>query len=433
LRVAALDLFGFPSRLPRGVTCSAVHESGATWGPREFEPSDLDDAVGLLEGATFPREGAWWVSVRGDGLDSGWDLPVRVAESPRTLRWGDLHWHTNRSDGSRSPQEGYVYARDIVGLDFTAKTDHDYHARHPCLDERSWNETIELAKEYEAPGEFAALVAWEYTWNSGHHNVYFRGLDGPYLPVSQYPEIEGIWEKLTPGEAITIPHHPASTKQPHMRWEHRDARFQTVVEIFSNKGNSEAPTGPLTTLSRRDPRENPSRPGSAQEGWSLGASFGVIGSTDTHYSVPGAPIRVRNALDDQYDAGPGICAMWIDTLDRESVFDALLAGDTYATTGPRIRVEFDAHVEEGVLRSCSGDVIGAGEIESVEVIGIPRDGPAPFPVVASVPIRPSLRHVEFDGIPLTGVADLRGVYLRVTQKDSEMAWSSPVFVESEGR
>ena len=426
IRVAALDEFGFPSRLPTGVRCAARHESGESWGPVAIPASHVDPAVGLLEDVAFPLDGAWWVSASGAELEPGWELPVLVGEDTRALRWGDLHWHTNRSDGSRSPREGYHYAREIVGLDFTAKTDHDFHARQGCMNDSTWAETIELARELDVPGRFTVLVGWEYTWNSGHHNVYFRGLEGPYCPVNVYTAIEEVWDKLRPGNAITIPHHPAATKQPSMDWSHRDGRFQTVVEIYSNKGNSEAPLSPLTIRALNDPRVDFRRPGSVQEGWSTGARFGLIGSTDTHYGVPGTPIRVRNALDDEHLAGPGICALWSDELTRDAVFDALIEGRTYATTGPRIRVEFDASLEEGKLSTCSATVLATAELESIDVIGIPWEGGPPFPVVASVPDVRDRFAVARD-LPIERADELRGVYLRVTQRDTQMAWSSPVW------
>ena len=44
---------------------------------------------------------------------------------PYQLFWGDIHGHSNLSDGVCSVDDYYIYARDVAGLDFTALTDHD--------------------------------------------------------------------------------------------------------------------------------------------------------------------------------------------------------------------------------------------------------------------------------------------------------------------
>jgi hypothetical protein len=436
--VAALDSFGFPSLLPEGIEGRAVHESGSESGAIPVVSSNLDDAVGFF-GTSLPEEGVWWVSARAAGLNPGWDLPVVVGDEVTSLlRWGDLHWHSNHSDGSRSPHEGFRYARNVVGLDFTAKTDHDVNYLYGCMTERSWEETRMLADEYEDPGRFAVLLGWEWTNNLGHHNVYYRDLEGPYLPVPDYRTPEDLWAALPPGRALTIPHHPGVTGQPRMQWEHHDPRFQTVVEIFSNKGSSEVPIGPLMSFTAREDPEDPRpRRGSLQEGLSLGREFAIIASTDNHYALPGTPIRLKNVLTDEYPAGPGICAVWVSSLDRASLFDALAEGRTYGTTGPRVRIELESFDGETGGTGVRGRVIGTDTLRSVELVGIPKSGDPPFATVAEFEPgedrRIALVHWEPDAANAHGprADDIRGAYLRVTQEDSEMAWSSPAYFDSE--
>jgi len=58
---------------------------------------------------------------------------VVLPQTPRVL-WGDLHGHSNLSDGSGSAEDYFRYARDIAGLDLAVLTDHDHvgrrHARY---------------------------------------------------------------------------------------------------------------------------------------------------------------------------------------------------------------------------------------------------------------------------------------------------------------
>jgi hypothetical protein len=315
-----------------------------------------------------------------------------------------------------------VYARDIVRLDFTAKTDHDFHTIFSCMDEADWEETVRLTDEFNDPGRFATLLGWEYTYSGGHENVYFRDR-GRYEPLSVRTSPEELWAVLTPGEVITIPHHPAGgINVPYMHWEHRDPRFIKAVEVFSLHGNGETPLAPLGPRSRGETREDRRpRKGSAQEAMSLGLEFSILASTDNHTSTPANPVQ-HTRID--LPVGSGLCAVWLEELRRENIFDAIVAGRTYGTTGPRIRLEFrrlrDSQGEAGV----EGLVIGAADLAAVELIGV-RDGiEPPFPVLASFPSKGRICRFRWELGGDGGAC--RAVYLRVTQVDEEMAWSSPL-------
>lgn len=430
--VAALDAFGFPAAsLPEGVRITATHESGAKEGPFLPSGSARDPSARRAE-VTFDRDGVWWLSAEASGLDGPWDLPVVVgSEGPLGLVFGDLHWHTNRSDGSRSPQEGYRYARDVVGLDFTAKTDHDIHYSYPCLTAETWQESKDLVREFDDPGRFAALLGYEWTSALGHENVYYRDPVGDLLTCSEYVQPPKLWAALPPGKAITIPHHPASLAQPHMDWQFHDDRFVKTVEVYSNKGNSEQPNGRCAPRARGKRSEEDDRPrkGSLQEGWSLGRNYYLLASTDNHLSTPGNPVRERLRFEADDCPGHGLCGAWVRELTHEEIFDALVEGRTYGTTGPRIHVELSPWQEGDVVRGVVGRVVGTAAVREVRLVGIPRQGEPPFPERWIVDDDPHERIVRLRWSRDDG-PEFRGVYLRVTQEDGEMAWSSPVFFGS---
>lgn len=85
--------------------------------------------------------------------------------------FGQLHAHTELSDGTGTPMEAYTYARDVAGLDFFAVTDHG-----EMLDfwpwQHEWEDVLEAAEATNQPGSYAAL--WGFEWSNpllGHINV----------------------------------------------------------------------------------------------------------------------------------------------------------------------------------------------------------------------------------------------------------------------
>lgn len=82
--------------------------------------------------------------------------------------FGNLHSHTNLSDGERTPEEAFLYARDTGKLDFMAITDHLEQ-----IDPIEWYNLIVTAGEMTSNGSFVALYGYE--WGSplhGHVNVF---------------------------------------------------------------------------------------------------------------------------------------------------------------------------------------------------------------------------------------------------------------------
>ncbi len=270
---------------------------------------------------------------------AGRSNPMEVlAEAPREpIYWGDLHSHTRFSsaDGVGAPEDAYVYARRISGLDFYAMTDHsggdcENLRERLCPDE--WDDYLALADRFDAPGAFAALQAYEASFGApfGHHNVYFRDRPGPLLDPDQV-SLPELWNALTAGEALTIPHH--TMKMPEVvDWSQADdPELRRNFEIYSAHGLSEAydQTHPLAF--EQSLFTNPStttRTGmSAQRAWTEGYELSAIASSDDHRAQPGQPHF-------------GLTAVRASELSRGGVFQALYDRQTYATTGERILLDF---------------------------------------------------------------------------------------------
>ncbi len=390
--------------------------------------------------------------------------------------YGELHGHSwfsmdARVFGATPPDEYYRYARDVGGLDFAALTDHDSPDGISVRPEL-WDYVMRLADEYNQPGHFVTFKAFEWTSGEGHHellrhwsggdaqaflddhtvwghrNVFFPGSEVPAVLFShadadaQRPE--DLWRKLREHGALAIPHHPLGGPVPAMKWQHFEPDLERLVELYSIHGNSEAMGAPLQIYNPYH-FEGPSSPHSVQQALESGLRFGLIGATDTHSGWGGngttrpdasLPETMTEWLrSDVYGGVPvkggGLAGVYAQELTRAAIWEALLARRTFATTGPRMVAALEA---DGVFM---GGVVHVAPGRRVE-LGIEARGSTSLTKLELIQSGPKIREFPVQAGMLTysltwtaqepAVAGSSYYYLRVTQADGEMAWSSPVFV-----
>lgn len=371
----------------------------------------------------LPSEpGRYRILARADGLEEGLSNPLTTRSNPgsRRLVWADLHGHSALSDGTGSADDYHFYAKYVAGLDAASLTDHDQHGLFP-LSEGAWKEQQKIARAYNEPGKYVAMMGYEYTnWVSGHRNVYFRGEGGPVLAWSDslYDTPPELHAALEADRALTVPHHTAGQPIP-IDWSYHDPILEPLVEITSVHGVSEYVGAPGAV---RGAKEGHTVIDALDRGYRLA----FIGSGDGHVGHPGRRLSPFPW---------GMAGLWVDELTRDGVFEALKRRSVFATTGPRIVVRFsvggvpmgsvaESGSEAGDTSAAPlpvlGEVLGTQPIELIEIVknGEPIVGFAPD----DEPLSPKIS-LEIDAA--------RGdyLYLRVTQSDQAMAWSSPVWVE----
>jgi len=196
-----------------------------------------------------------------------------------------------------------------------------------------WQEVIETADRHDAPGDFTALIGWE--WSSipagaNLHRVVFTsaGADvaGKFFPFSSidsmYPEDLWQWLDETSAETgaafVSIPHNSNISKgymfpdETRLRgtpidaaWVEQRAKWETVVEVTQLKGDSEtdpivSPDDPFADfetyphyIQQNGPPYDPGPGDYARSALRAGLAiearlgenpyrFGMIGSTDAH-------------------------------------------------------------------------------------------------------------------------------------------------------
>jgi hypothetical protein len=343
---------------------------------------------------------------------------VVLPQTPRVL-WGDLHGHSNFSDGSGTPEDYFRYARDVAGLDVSVLTDHDHVGRR-MLDASPdlWKTIRDTVERFHAPGRFVTLLGFEWTsWIYGHRHVLYFGPDGEVIstadPAHETPQ--ELWSALRGKPALTFTHHSAGGPIATDWSIPPDPELEPIAEITSVHGSSEAEDTPRKIYA-------PVAGNFVRDVLQRGYRLGFVGSGDTHDGHPGFA-QLANS------GSGGLAGILSEDLTRESVYAALRARRVYATNGPRIFLGVTlAGAPMGSAVSAAANptarlavlAIGESGFDRVDVIRGPN-------VAESVPGERRLR-IGFS----EDLRDLRpgeAIYVRAVQADGGAAWSSPFFVE----
>jgi len=269
-------------------------------------------------------------------------------------------------------------------------------------------DAAEAAHDSSASCEFTALIGYEWTATTDldnlHRNVVFRNSTVPQQAIGYFdePYVEGLWERLradcidaeTECDALTIPHNSNMGSDAFFALDGRDGSFDSeyvaeraymepLIEIYQHKGDSECLLGETIsdelcgfeklpysnfagsttgTLDGQDPRSFVRA--AFGEGMKLEATlganpfkYGIIASTDTHISAPGAvrerdfpghsmttgnpAEEVRPGLISRPERSPGgLAGVWAEENSREAIFLAMRRKETFGTSGPQIVVRF---------------------------------------------------------------------------------------------
>ncbi|MHC4914430.1 MAG: DUF3604 domain-containing protein [Planctomycetota bacterium] len=393
-------------------------------GPHRFEISLPDLPPGVYRAGGASRS-------PGFGAVSN-PMEVIAAEDGRDpVFWGEIHCHSEMSDGLGGFEDLYRFAREEACLDFAAAADHACY-----FTDNQWEWMQDVTNSADEPGRFVTLVGYEWAGNQVHRNVYtsrdrlklFRGM---YRPTSN---LDAVYPHLTGDRQVVAgPHAPLAHG---IKWEHHDPYLERFVEIYSMWGASdEREDNPLLPLAARGAGEYDSSSDrkSVRQLLETGARLGFTGGGDCHEARPGFTCEdpgrqgeVPHNFAKNLTYRCGLTASVMPDLGRRELIEAIRERRTYATTGARILLDFSVGpLPMGSAGRCARAVCRAavhaiGRIAALEVIGsggvLHRREPGTLDaeLVWTDPQPP--RPGEW-------------YYLRVIQEDGQRAWSSPVWID----
>ncbi|MBI3972606.1 MAG: DUF3604 domain-containing protein [Chloroflexi bacterium] len=385
-----------------------------------------------------------------------------VPPSSERIFFGDLHAHAFDGLGGRprpapfaphgfgSFEDAYRYARDVAGLDFVVLA--TFPRSRGAAGDDEWAGYQALTRRFHESGRFVPFEAIEVSdRGAGHRIVVFPGDGSRSLRSGKLPD---LWTALEGTGALVIPHHTnASSEGGPQSWDVQDwvqhhPRFQPVVELTQNRGafETDVPDGWDTPgVSAGTGVSNASsgatvvggRGASVQNALALGCRLGFVGGTDNHYAQPGSNRCAKGGVDFRDRITGGLTAVFAPELTREAILAALWARRCYATTGARMLLDFqvDEHMMGEAFETAAEDVrlmaraVGDGPLARLEMV-------LNNAVVHTHRVRDGDRRVAALEItvPLApvGAGATTYVYLRVTQVDGQVGWSSPVWVTRAG-
>ena len=404
---------------------------------RFWNVAEVDDIAQVAEADDVPErtpQGTFRFG-RNDVRVTSRSLPM--TQTPRmddvfdgwNLYWGDLHTHSmyscdccTRSALDMTPGELMAFARDRAALDFFAVTDHHDPAGNEAvkIGVHGWEATLADVREHTRPGEFVVFPGIEFraarerldggpcqmrgdtciifNWQPAYEEINDIALQ----------DMRAVWQVLAGRDFISIPHFHAPGNLPEgVWWAPDDMRLEPVAEIFSDHGSYE----------REDVLENgraackhfrPDRCGV----WLLGRGYryGFVANSDDHKGHVGVN---------------GVTAVFARELTRDAILEAHRERRVYGTSNARIRLLFTGNgrlmgsvAPNDPTKRLAIDVVGESDLKRVDVF---RDGE-------------QFERFRPDGIAFATEMQVRepgpsNWYVRVTQLDNHVAWSSPVWFE----
>ena len=348
---------------------------------------------------------------------------------------GDMHRHTDISiDGHNdgSLLDAYRYARDVAALDFLGIADHTNDAQ----DLYAWWRSQKVADLFQIKGSFVAFYGYERSveYPNGHRNIFFVKRGVPILPISQgetlaWEGAERLFWYLRRNNGFSIPHTTGRTSGTD--WRDNDPKVENLVEIYQGMRDTyEYPGAPrpkrlwtqFLDPSKRIPRASSSeasssfrRSGFVWNALAKGYKLGFIASSD-HIST-----HISYAF------------LIAEKLTPESLLEAVRARRAYAGTDNIILdVRFIGSEGEHLMGEefvsttpvrIKAKIYGTDVLQQVNVIKNNE-------LVHTIQANQS--SLEFEFVDPKMMPGESYYYVRVIQKNGEMAWGSPAWVTHTG-
>ncbi|MBE6921866.1 MAG: hypothetical protein E7465_01630 [Ruminococcaceae bacterium] len=336
------------------------------------------------------------------------------------LFFGQLHSHTNISDGSGSVEEAFAYASQVPGLDFLAVTDHSNSfdgegngvlAQDGSTVSSEWALGHEMAEKYTSE-DFVGLYGFEMTWSNGLGHINTFNTPGWQSRTqadykTQSTALQNYYATLAtvPG-SISQFNHPGTTFGDFSDFAHYSEGTDSLITLIE-VGNGE---GAIGSSGYFPSYEYYTR--ALDKGWHVAPT----NNQDNHKGLWG-------------DANTGRTVILADSLTEEDIYDALRNYRVYATEDKDLNIYYTLN---GNLMGSQLDIATAADTVSVRVqISDPTDsaiGKVEVIVNGGLSAASQSLSAASGTLELEVPADYNYYYIKITQPDGDIAVTAPVWV-----
>ncbi|MFW9863826.1 MAG: DUF3604 domain-containing protein [Candidatus Thorarchaeota archaeon] len=258
------------------------------------------------------------------------------------IYWGDIHTHSELSDGSGTAEHSFYYGRYVACLDFMALTDHG-----EIMMWNPWSVGIleNAANAAYEPEEFVAFQGTEWTdVVTGHYTCIFSGdqlIKDPLLSYLSLPTPDTLWAALddftesTGCSALALPHH--TTQLAYIQdWTYMNPKYVKIAEVTSVHGAFlYEQRHSLNYVGAIDPPPEYVNGSSVMDALRMGYRMTLYASSDEHDGHPGHSLSHTPAYvghqrpwsmwqtRNEHPYPGGLVAVYAENLTRESIFFGL--------------------------------------------------------------------------------------------------------------
>ncbi|MEW9124043.1 MAG: 5'-nucleotidase C-terminal domain-containing protein [Thermotaleaceae bacterium] len=220
------------------------------------EQSDVTDTVIAYTPLVDLKKGKHTImlelaDIYGNKTEKTWNFFIGQLEY--NFYYGQLHSHTNFSDGQGTPEQAYTWARDNGKADFFAVTDHSNwfdkesdRSNETITDvsqstSSEWKTLNELADTFTEDEKFVGIAGFEMTWSdgTGHINTFntpwFASRSNSAMTLQAYYDKIKEWP-----ESISQLNHPGKTFGDFKDFGYYSPDVDKVVQLIE-VGNGEGP------------------------------------------------------------------------------------------------------------------------------------------------------------------------------------------------
>lgn len=329
------------------------------------------------------------------------------------LYFGQLHAHTDISNGAGSVEEAFQYASQVDGLDFLAVTDHSDsfdNADMGAIDADGADISVDWAAGKQAAAsvtgeDFVGLFGFEMTWPEDKQLGHISTFNTPGWQTRDQADFENVptalenyYKALTavPGSVSQF-NHPDTVHGDFERFDHYSPQYDAVVSLLEVAGEDGVVDCEYYDLA-------------LDEGWHV------------------APTNNQNNHNGQWgDASDARTVVLAKSLTEEALYAAMKDRRVYATQDSDLAIYYELN----------GTVMGSI---------IPKSEEAEITVFLSDPTDEAIGSVEVvaDGgeaivrqwvetstkmLELSVPGGCSYYYLRVTQPDEDVAVTAPVWMD----